>query len=194
MRKLTFIILIILVSGFVTSSDVYGKSRRHENLKPYSDKGITVLEDKRYFDVLLNHIDNAQHEIIISMYVFKTTGKRTNYADRIKYALIKAARRGADVQVLLEQEGVRGSSLNADNEQTAMELTKGGVKVYFDSPSKRTHVKAIVIDKLYSFIGSHNLTASALQYNNELSVMVESEEVARETVRYIGEIVGGFIK
>lgn len=190
MRKTVFIVLVFLLSWFAASSDVLGKSPRHETFQT-SDKGITVLEDKRYFEALLNHIDNAHHEIIISMYVFKTTGKKTNYADRIKDALIKAAHRGVEVRVLLEQEDYSGSSLNADNEQTAMALGRGGVVVYFDSPSKRTHVKAVVIDAQYTFIGSHNLTSSALQYNNELSLMVESEEVARETVKYIKEIIAG---
>lgn len=181
------IVLIILLSWLILSSDVFGKSPAQGLV---SDKGVTVLEDKSYFNALLNHIDNAQHEVIVSMYIFKTSGKKSNYADRIKDALIKAAQRGADVHVLLEQEDKSGSSLNADNEKTARELVKHGVKVYFDSPSKRTHVKAVVIDKKYTFIGSHNLTSSALQYNNEISLMVESEDVARETARYVEGIIG----
>ncbi|MBI5191809.1 MAG: phospholipase [Nitrospirae bacterium] len=182
------ILLIFFLIGFIAFSDASAKSRRHETSPP-SFKGTTVLEDRNYFDVLLNHINNSKHEIIVSMYVFKTSGKSSNYADRIKVALIKASQRGVDVRVLLELEDEMGSSLNAGNEQTARELDRGGVKVFFDSPSKRTHVKAVVIDGRFTFIGSHNLTSSALQYNNELSLMIESEEVAGETGRYIEGII-----
>lgn len=180
MQKKALILLIIVLSGFIAFS---------EASQP-SFKGTTVLEDKEYFDALLSHIDNSKDEIIVSMYVFKTSGKSSNYADRIKSALIKASKRGVDVRVLLELEDERGSSLNAGNEQTARDLDRGGVKVFFDSPKQRTHVKAVVIDGRYTFIGSHNLTSSALQYNNELSLMVDSEEVAGETVRYIEKIIG----
>lgn len=189
-RFKTLIVLIIFLSGFIAFSDASAKSRRHEVSQP-SLKGITVLEDKEYFDELLSHINNSKDEIIVSMYVFKTSGKSSNYADRIKVALIKASQRGVDVRVLLELEDERGSSLNAGNEQTARDLDRGGVKVFFDSPKQRTHVKAVVIDGRYTFIGSHNLTTSALKYNNELSLMVESEEVAEETVRYIEGIIAG---
>lgn len=150
---------------------------------------IIVLEDRDYFDALLNKISNAKRDILISMYIFKTTGKRTSSANRVKDALIRAAKRGANVKVLLEQEDEQDSSINSENEYTAMRLVKGGVSVYFDSPRKRTHVKAIVIDGRYTFIGSHNLTSSALQHNSELSLMIDSEDIAKATIRYIKEII-----
>lgn len=173
--------ILFLLHGFIAFS---------EASQP-SFKGVTILEDRGYFEALLSRIDKAKDEIIVSMYVFKTSGKSSNYADRIKASLIKASQRGVDVRVLLEMENEKGSSLNAGNEQTARDLDRGGVKVFFDSPKQRTHVKAVVIDGRYTFIGSHNLTSSALQYNNELSLMVESEEVAEETVRYILGIIAG---
>ncbi|MDZ4384770.1 MAG: phospholipase D-like domain-containing protein, partial [Nitrospirota bacterium] len=150
---------------------------------------VSLLENKAYFDALLARINGAQSGILISMYIFKTTSKANSSANKIKEALIKAARRGVHVKVLLEIEGGQSSSLNKENRYTADGLTKGGVKVYFDSPGRRTHTKAIVIDGRYTFIGSHNLTTGALHYNNELSLMIDSVEVARETARYIEEII-----
>ena len=67
-------------------------------------------------------------------------------------------------------------------------LTRGGVKVYFDSPSTVTHVKAVVIDGRYVYIGSHNLTQSALRHNNELSVLIDSPEMASEITSYMGKL------
>ncbi len=151
--------------------------------------GIYVLEDSRYLDTLLDHIRKSQSNILISMYIFKTTGKKTSAANKVKDALVKAAKRGVKVKVLLEIEDGRSSTLNEENRLTADKLEKGGVKVYFDSPSRRTHVKAIVIDDRYTFIGSHNLTASALQYNKELSLMIDSVEVAKKTAGYIKDMI-----
>ena len=123
------------------------------------------------------------------MYVFKTTGKGTNSANRVKDALIRASKRGVNVKVLLELEEGNSSTLNEENRYTADRLSSGGVKVYFDSPQRRTHAKLVVIDKKYSFIGSHNLTLSALQHNKELSLMIESEEVAVKTAKYIEDMI-----
>ena len=123
------------------------------------------------------------------MYVFKTTGGRTNPASIIKDALIKAAQRGVAIKVLLERESGPESTINSENEYTARRLAKGGVTVYFDSPRERTHAKAIVIDSRYTFIGSHNLTSSALQHNREISLLIDSEDVAKETARYIEEMI-----
>ena len=151
--------------------------------------GVFVLEDNSYLDSLLDKINKSQSGILVSMYIFKTTGKKTSAANKVKDALIKAAKRGIKVKVILELEGGKSSTLNKENRITADKLKKDGVSVYFDSPRRRTHVKAIVIDDRYTFIGSHNLTASALQYNKELSLMIDSVEVAKKTAGYIEDMI-----
>jgi len=47
-----------------------------------------------------------------------------------------------------------------------------------------------VIDRRLSFIGSHNLTDSALKYNRELSLLVDSHEVAEEILAYLEDLAG----
>lgn len=183
-RIFTFLIVIaIFLPAFVYSEQQAGGQEGTEV------NGIYVLEDNQYLDSLLDRIKQSQSTILISMYIFKTTGNKTSAANKVKDALIKAAKRGVKVKVLLEIEGGRGSALNEENRLTADKLKKGGVQVFFDSPRRRTHVKAIVIDNRYTFIGSHNLTASALQYNNELSIMIDSVEVAKKTAGYIEDMM-----
>ncbi len=177
------VVLSLLLPAYVRSEQQAGGQGGSEV------SGIYVLEDNRYLDTLLDHIKKSQSHILISMYIFKTTGKKTSAANKVKDALIKSAKRGVKVKVLLEVEDGRSSTLNEENRLTADKLEKGGVKVYFDSPSRRTHVKAIVVDDRYTFIGSHNLTASALQYNKELSLMIDSVEVAKKTARYIEDMI-----
>ena len=183
-RAITILIVFfLLLPAYVRSEQQAGGQGGSEV------SGIYVLEDSRYLDTLLDHIKKSQSHILISMYIFKTTGKKTSAANKVKDALIKAAKRGVKVKVLLEVEDGRSSTLNEENRLTADKLEKGGVKVYFDSPRRRTHVKAIVVDDRYTFIGSHNLTASALQYNKELSLMIDSVEVAKKTARYIKDMI-----
>jgi len=182
------IFAILLTLSFLLPSLVLSEPAK--NVQPRAiESRVIILEDKAYFDALLDKINGAKSNILISMYIFKTTSKENSSANKIKEALIKAVKRGVHVKVLLELESGRSSSLNKENRHTADGLTKGGVKVSFDSPGKRTHAKAVVIDSRYTFIGSHNLTSSALGYNNELSLMIDSADVAGETTRYIEEII-----
>lgn len=148
---------------------------------------IRLLTNKDYFPALEDKIRNARGEILISVYIFKTSESRKNLATKLREYLISAASRGVKVTVLLEKEGGtrRGSSLNEDNAYTAQILSKGKVKVYFDEPGTTTHTKLVVIDNRFVFIGSHNFTDSALRRNNEASVMIDSPQMAREAAAFI---------
>jgi phosphatidylserine/phosphatidylglycerophosphate/cardiolipin synthase-like enzyme len=54
-----------------------------------------------------------------------------------------------------------------------------------DSEKKTTHAKIVVIDRRFSFVGSHNLTHSALVINNEFSLLVDSRPLAEELLKYM---------
>lgn len=148
---------------------------------------IRLLTNKDYFPALEDKIRNARQEILISVYLFRTTESRKNLATKLRESLISAAGRGVKVTVLLEKEDGtrRGSSLNEDNAYTAQILSKGKVTVYFDEPGTTTHTKLAVIDNRFVFIGSHNFTDSALRRNNEASVMIDSPQIAREAAAFI---------
>lgn len=149
-----------------------------------------LLTNKEYFTALGNKIKTAREEILVSMYLFRTTDNRHNLATQLREDLMSAASRGVKVTVLLEKEGRerKGSSLNYDNADTAKLLTRSGVKVYFDTPKTTTHTKLVIIDNRFVFIGSHNFTDSALRYNNEASVMIDSPKIARDAASFIKEI------
>ena len=90
-----------------------------------------------------------------------------------------------EVTVILEKGSDARDNLNSDNRRTAALLTRGGVKVFFDSPRVTTYNKVVVIDNRYLYLGSHNLTQSALQHNNELSVLIDSPELAAEALAFL---------
>lgn len=145
----------------------------------------TLLRNQEYAEALSRGIRNARESVICSFYLFKTTDARGNVPRQIAEELIRAKRRGVSVTVILEKAGNASDNLNTDNRRTAALLSRGGVRVFFDSPRITTHNKVVVIDSRYLYIGSHNLTQSALEHNNELSVLIDSPEMAAEAIAYL---------
>lgn len=145
----------------------------------------TLLRNQEYADALLGRIAKARTSIVCSFYLFKITESRKNQPRRIAAALIEARKRGVAVTVILERGMSSRDSLDSDNRNTADILSRGGVNVRFDAAGVTTHNKIVVIDDRYIFLGSHNLTQSALKYNNELSVLIDSPEMAAEVKSYL---------
>ena len=110
---------------------------------------------------------------------------RTQVAE-IERCLGAAVKRGVAVDVLLEQSDDRNDDVTEGNRKAASRLKALGVRVAFDCPDLRTHIKAIVVDSRTILLGSHNLTYSALQNNNEVSVAIESPEMALKLENHIG--------
>lgn len=149
---------------------------------------VMLLANSDLFDVLLDSIKKAEKSISVSMFVFKTSKYNSNRANIIMNALGSAAEKGISVSIVMEKGRNENDSVTLDNKKTADNLMKRGVKVRFDIPDKRTHTKTIVIDDRYVFIGSHNFTHSALKYNNELSVKIDSTNLAGAVLSYINTI------
>jgi len=148
---------------------------------------IKVLEDSVYYDTLLSFISHAEHQIDITLFVFKTTPSPKNRPALLLQALAQAKKRGVAVTVLLDASNY-DEELNKENQRTARLLRKQGITVRFDSPGTTTHSKLVVVDSRYCFVGSHNFTHSALAYNNELSLLVDNTALAKELERYIKAI------
>lgn len=146
--------------------------------------GAKLLKDQDYFPALLEGIDQARQEIALTVFFFKTNGFRDNRPDRILVHLREAVRRGVRVDAVIEQ-GQEGDNVSEDNADTARKLKAAGIRVCMDAPDRTMHTKMIVIDRRTLFIGSHNLTQSALKYNHEVSVRIESPPLAEEALRYM---------
>jgi phosphatidylserine/phosphatidylglycerophosphate/cardiolipin synthase-like enzyme len=148
-----------------------------------------ILANQDYFPVLLDAIDKAQNEIFISMFSFKTGEHKSSYPDRILSHLANAAKRGVKIFVILERAEKKSGDLNVQNSQTGKLLMEKGIHVFFDSPRKTTHTKLVVIDQRLVILGSHNFTQSALKYNNEISVLLESPDMAKNARDYMLKII-----
>jgi phosphatidylserine/phosphatidylglycerophosphate/cardiolipin synthase-like enzyme len=169
------VVLFLSVSGPVLSADGH-------------PAGTTLLINREYRDALLAGIRGANSRIIVSCYLFKITKFPDNQPRKIANELILARQRGVTVTVILEQSRNESDFLNRENRATAALLSRNGIETRFDSLRKTSHAKVVVIDDRYVFLGSHNLTHSALTRNNELSVRINSPEMARKITSYLGQL------
>ena len=186
-------ILIIMFMGFYPDQCLSSQRVQSQPLETGKDHStdacsVMMLHDRDYFSSLIRAVDGAQREIVMSFFYFKTNGYKDNYPDIVLDHLIRASKRGVSVRILLERGKDASSKVDRHNRETAARLRGTGIIVAFDSPRITNHTKVIVIDGRSVLLGSHNLTASALKYNNELSVLIESPAVAREIIRYIDSL------
>ena len=178
-RASSVTLIVILILWMAGPGFLHASEERH----------ITLLEDGEYFQAFMEAVDGAKSEIVMSFFLFKTNGYSTNRPDRVMAALGRAVERGVRIRIILERgNGGEDSSVDASNRETAARLREKGINVIFDSPRVTTHTKAAVIDGRYIFLGSHNLTNSALKYNRELSVCIDSLPLAEEVLRYINSL------
>jgi len=146
---------------------------------------VHLLTGEEYFYALRDSIDGAKHSIFLAIYLFKTSPYPTNRATGILNALVYAAKRGVDITVIMERSDDPESFINIENEKTGRRLLQAGAHVFWDRPDRKLHIKAVVIDHHIVFIGSHNLTHSAMKYNQEMSLMLNDPEIASKIIKKI---------
>ena len=86
-------------------------------------------------------------------------------------SLVAAVKRGVDVRLLLPGKHNDQPATKAAGRTAYGELLKGGVKIYEYRPTM-IHSKTIVIDGIFSVLGSSNFDARSAQINEELDITV----------------------
>lgn len=181
-QQTIFIVLVATLSVFASMSSGICAAD-----KGYQGK-VTLLQDHKYSNSLINGIRKAKTEITGFFFLFKVSEHKSDQPMAIVTELIAARKRGVRVSIELEQAATGKGTVYEQNRRAATILSEAGIKVRFDTPKTTTHVKALVIDGRYVYLGSHNLTQSALKYNNELSVLIESPELAGEVTAYLNNL------
>jgi len=145
---------------------------------------VELLEDGDYFARARSLISRANSTILVMMYAMKYDPKEVgDPVNQLLLGLVEAKGRGVEVRVLVDDVTAKSYP------QSLSYLKEHGVPVRLDeSPKVTTHVKLVLIDGNYSLIGSHNWTESALKYNHELSVLIESGSVYEALEGYFNGI------
>ncbi|MCB9671955.1 MAG: phosphatidylserine/phosphatidylglycerophosphate/cardiolipin synthase family protein [Alphaproteobacteria bacterium] len=125
-----------------------------------------AVHDGAFVDALVADIDAAEARVYVSAYVIY----RGTLVDGVLDALGDAAERGVDVRVLADEEG-------DDTAGALAALAARGVQVANDGAGRVLHSKLVVVDDV-AFVGSHNLTSSALGANHEGGVRLADPDLA----------------
>jgi cardiolipin synthase A/B len=97
-------------------------------------------------------------------------------------ALVAAAERGVRVRVLVPGERTDKPAVRTAGRASYDELLNGGVEVYEYGPTM-LHAKTLVLDGIWSSVGSVNFDNRSFQQNDEATLCVQSEAFAAELAR-----------
>lgn len=110
-------------------------------------------------------IDGAQKYIY--MPVFLITHKEL--AD----SLVRASKRGVSVKVILDATNAHGSASKHKF------LRQNGIQVKTENFAGKMHSKSIIIDDVYTIIGSMNFSKSGEKINDENLIIIKNPEIAK---------------
>lgn len=166
------------LGGKLPGDDETFKKRYYPEYKPGEAPGKTQItnmqaipgENPAILQMYLEKINTAQKSI-------KIENPYCTNPD-IQNALIKAAKRGVDVTVILPGESDHAFSHLAAK-QKYPEMINAGVKIY-EYPGFN-HDKVMTVDEKFTTVGSSNLDDVALYHIYEMNLNVENEAFAKKT-------------
>jgi phosphatidylserine/phosphatidylglycerophosphate/cardiolipin synthase-like enzyme len=151
---------------------------------------VQLVTDAQYFPVAKKMIQEAKSSIQVMMFEMGYYNEHPNTpSNHLVKELINAKKREVKVEVILEARDAEDRTTKR-NRHTGKILSEGGVDVIYDSLSKTTHAKFMVVDGRLTLLGSTNWTYYALTDNHEASVLVRSKEVAKELTDYFKKVKG----
>lgn len=139
---------------------------RHNFPKCTRGKSIHLfVEGDEYFDYYVHLIDRATHSIHLQTYIFEMD----QFGSRVHAALIRAAQRGVQVCVLIDNIGSLNFSVEAEealrrNSVLFQRFNEFSYKRIFRI-GRRLHHKLLLVDAQHALVGGINVTHS--DYNHE---------------------------
>lgn len=124
-----------------------------------------------YYVSLLSAIRNAERRVWITAAYFVPTAQEMD-------DLVAAAERGVDVRLLLPSHSDSELPLLAGRSHYER-LLKAGAKIY-EYRAAILHSKAVVIDGVWSVLGSSNFDHRSVLFNNEVDAVVLGRETAAQ--------------
>ena len=98
-----------------------------------------------------------------------------------RYAVLQAARRGVRVRLLVEGERTDALPVKFASRRDYDGLLEAGVGIYEFQPTMM-HVKATMVDGVWSILGSTNFGNRSFELNDEISVAIASRDVAARLI------------
>jgi len=102
--------------------------------------------------------------------------------ENLKRALERAARRGVDVRLLLPSHSDSAPALAAQQSHYS-DLLEAGVKIY-ERADGILHSKTVVVDGVWSIVGSSNFDHRSVLFNDEVDAVVISAATGAQLQQY----------
>jgi cardiolipin synthase len=128
-------------------------------------------EISRYYVTLISALRSAESKIWISNAYFVPTPEEMK-------ALTAAAERGVDVRLLLPEKSDAAPAVEVARSRYS-DLLEAGVKIY-EIRNAVLHSKTVVIDGVWSAIGSSNFDHRSVLFNDEIDAVVIGKKTAEE--------------
>jgi cardiolipin synthase A/B len=96
--------------------------------------------------------------------------------------LSEARKRGVTIRVVTDGEITDAKPVKYSSREGYQQLLDWGVEIYEYQPTMM-HVKAMVVDSVWSVIGSANFDNRSFELNDELTVAVADGQLARDLTR-----------
>ncbi len=125
----------------------------------------------RYYVTVLSAIRNAEKNIWMTQAYFAPT-------HREKEDLIRAARRGVDVRLLLPSRSDSSPALHVQHSHYEA-LLRSGVKIY-ERNDGILHSKTMVVDGVWSMTGSSNFDYRSVLFNDEVDAIVIGQNTGEQ--------------
>jgi phosphatidylserine/phosphatidylglycerophosphate/cardiolipin synthase-like enzyme len=124
-----------------------------------------IIIGREYPAIITEYVKNAKQSIKILIYDWRWYGDEIGASIQLfNNELLQASNRGVNVSVLV------------NNDYILPILKSSKISVKKVNTSKVMHVKLVIIDQKYLFLGSHNLTKNAFDLNHEISVLLDDVE------------------
>ena len=94
-------------------------------------------------------------------------------------ALVEAAERGVDLRILVPGPHIDKSIVRTAGRRAYEKLIDAGVRMFEYQPTM-LHAKTLVVDGIWSSVGSVNFDNRSFQLHDEVTLCVQSEDFARE--------------
>jgi cardiolipin synthase len=93
--------------------------------------------------------------------------------------LVEASRRGVNVRIIIPGPINDVPATKASGRAKFGELLRAGAKIYEYQPTMM-HAKTMIVDGIFSTVGSTNFDNRSFRYNDEIDLAVYNEDIARE--------------
>jgi phosphatidylserine/phosphatidylglycerophosphate/cardiolipin synthase-like enzyme len=144
----------------------------------------TIIDNQQYLPELMKLLDGATRSINIAQYnMYSESGDAKSITDKL--IELKQAKPELKIRVFLE--GDHGSGA-VRNQATAAKLKAAGIEVMYDSTNLITHEKVVSVDGKHVLAGSHNMTNTSMDKNNEVSLSLDSATLAKAYDTYFDQL------